>query len=130
WKANRCNNGAGLWLVHIHDDDEAEVVVNADGAVNGHEDGEPNQIRMDGRSEDIEFSEEARRDWKTEQRKQENAKSGGNPGLALAESGIIVNGKILFARAAELRNDGERSNLHERIAQKIKENGCVRRSGG
>src|SRR5215470_3300788 len=30
--------GFRLRLVHVHDDDEAEVVVNADRAVNGHED--------------------------------------------------------------------------------------------
>ena len=80
---------SALPFAHVHDDDEAEVVVGADDAVDGHHHGEPDQVRVDGGLEDVKLAEEAGRDWQAEQRKQEEAQRSGDEGLAAAEAGVV-----------------------------------------
>ena len=63
----------GARFAHVHHHDEAEVVVGADDAVDGHQHGEPDQVRIHGGLEDVELAEEAGGDRQAEQRKQERA---------------------------------------------------------
>ena len=55
------DGGGGLraGLAHVHYDDETNVVVGADNAVDGHEDGKPNEVRAHSGFEDVELAEEA-----------------------------------------------------------------------
>src|SRR5271168_115175 len=114
-------------FAHVHEHDDAQVVVGADDAVDGHEHGEPDEMRVDGGFEDIELAEEAGGDGQAEQREKIEAEGGGDEGLALRETGVVIDRKIFFAHAAELRHDREGANLHQRVAQQVKENrgiGC------
>src|SRR5580704_19284398 len=61
----------GAGFAHVHDDDEANVVVGANDAVDGHEDGEPDEVGVYGGFEDVELAEEACGDRQAEKRKQE-----------------------------------------------------------
>jgi len=64
---------------------KAQIVVGADDAVDGHEDGEPDEIGMNRHGEDVKLAEETSGDRQTEQREQKEAERSGDPGLALAE---------------------------------------------
>src|SRR5258708_37332949 len=92
-------------LGNIQDRDDAEVVIRADDAVDGHQDGEPDQVRIHGSFEDIELAEEPSRDGQAEEREQEESKGCRCHWLAMAEAGIVVERKVLFACAPELRKD-------------------------
>ena len=85
-------------------------------------------MRVDSGLENVEFAEESGGDRKSEKREQEKRKNGGHPGLALGEAGKIIELKVLFARAAELRNDGERTDFHQRVGEQIEEHRGI--SGG
>src|SRR6185437_14406808 len=109
-------------------DNETDIVVGADDAVNGHQNSEPNQVGIHGDFEDVELAEEAGGDGKSEQREQKEREQGSHPGLALAETGEVVKLEVLLTRSAILRNDGERADLHERVRQQIEKNCRVGRA--
>ena len=69
-------------------------------------------MRIHRRFENIEFAKEARGHRQPEQRKQVDAQHRRDKRLALRKSCVIVKRQILFARATQLRNDGERAQLH------------------
>ncbi len=45
-------------LAHVHDDDDAQVVVGRDAAVDEADDGKPDKIRLKRGAEDVELGEE------------------------------------------------------------------------
>src|SRR5260370_31165304 len=98
-------------LAHVHYDDETNVVVGPDDAVDGHQDGQPDEVRAHSGLEDVELAEEACGDGQAEQREQEEGEDGGGDGLALAEAGVIIETEVLFAGSTELGDDGEGAEL-------------------
>ncbi len=84
-------------------------------------------MRIHRRLKDVELPEEARCNRKPEKRKQVDAQRRRHPRLPLGESRVIIQREILFPRAAELRNDRERPQLHQRIADQIKEHRSIGR---
>src|SRR4029077_20432403 len=76
--------GFGAGFAHIHDDDQAEEVVGADDAVDGHEDGKPDEVGVYGGFEDVELAEEACGDRQAQQGEQKEGQDGRGYGLALA----------------------------------------------
>ena len=119
----------GAGLAHVHHHNHANVVVRADDAVDGHDHSQPDQMRIDGGLENIELAEEAGGYGKAEERKQEEREYGSHPGLTFAEAGEVIELEVLFARTAELRNDGERADFHERIGQQIEKHRGVGGAG-
>src|SRR5260370_41154891 len=127
-EADYSGGGLRAGLAHVHYDDETNVVVGADDAVDGHQDGQPDEVRADSGLEDVELAEEASGDGQAEQREQEEGENGGGDGLALAEAGVIIEAEVLFTGAAELGDDGEGAEFHEGVANQIEEHGRVGRS--
>ena len=108
-------------IAHVHHDDEAEVVVGADDAVDGHQNREPDQVGVDGGLEDVELAEEACGDGQAEERKQEEAQGCGDDRLATAEAGVVIEREVLFAGTAELADDCEGAEFYEGVAEEIEE---------
>src|SRR6266851_4959088 len=67
--------GGGVFarFAHVHGDDDFQIVVGADDAVDSHENGEPDQVGIYGGLEDIEFAKEACGDGQTQERKKKKA---------------------------------------------------------
>ena len=62
-------------------------------------------------------------------REQEEREDRSDHGLAFAEAREVVELEVLFAGAAELRNDRECADFYERIGQQIEKDSGVRRAG-
>jgi len=67
-------------LVHVHDDQDVQVVIRRDGAVQQTEDGQPDQVAIQGGLEDVELAEEAAGERDADQREQEDGEQGGSEG--------------------------------------------------
>src|SRR5208337_4093179 len=103
----RVGRDVAFVFAHVHHDDDTQVVVGADDAVDGHQNGQPNELGLDGRGEDVQLAEEARGDGQAEQGKQEHAQSSSNKGLARAEAREIIDVDVAFTLPAQIGNDRE-----------------------
>src|SRR5579859_6332389 len=67
------DGGAGRGLAHVHVDDDAQVVVRAEHAVEEADHGEPveSASAVDGRAEDVELAEESGRRRDASERQEE-----------------------------------------------------------
>ena len=64
---------------------------------------------MDRRLKDVKLAKEARRDRQSQEREQIEAQCCCRDWLALPQPRVVVQVEALFARAAQVRHDGERA---------------------
>ncbi len=114
-------------FAHVHHHDHAEIVVRANRGVDRHQHRQPDQLRIDGRLEHVELAEESRRDRHSQQGKQEQSHCRGGKRLPCAQTREVVQRQVPLALSADLRNNRERADLHQRITQEVKQHGRIRR---
>ena len=77
-------------FAHVHVNDDAQVVVGSDAAVEHADDGEPDQIGFYRRVKDVEFGEEAAGHRNADEREQEDRESGRQQRGSVAEAVVVV----------------------------------------
>ena len=73
WRERAQFGGGGAGLVHVDGDDDFQVVVGCNRAIDETEDGEPHQVGTERGLEHVEFSEKAARQRNAYQRKDKEA---------------------------------------------------------
>ncbi len=120
-------------LPEIHGDDDAQIIVSADHAVDRRDDHQPDDgwaergVRIECGLKREEFAEETAGRGQAQQRKQEQRETNREHRLPRAEAGVVRDFEMSFILLAEVRDDQERPDFHERIRRQIEQYGRRRR---
>src|ERR1039458_9612634 len=110
-------------FVHVHHYQDPQVVVGRHGAVQQAENGQPIQVAVQRRLEDVELAEEAAGGRDGDGGEQEDGEQGGGEGLLTAQALEIVNALEALALAGEHGDGGEGSHIHERVPSQVEHGG-------
>ena len=118
-------DGAGqfdlaLGLLHVHEDDDAEIVVDRDHGVDNTDDNEGNLAGLDGGAEDVKLGHKARGRRYACQREHEDCHGQGGQGFSKAQPLIVCNLEVLLAEFAQGDDNPEGTEIHEGISCKVK----------
>ena len=78
---------------------------------------------VDGGAENIELSQEACSGGKSGERQEKHRKASGHGGPRIRQPFVVVDLDKAFARARQIRNQNESSNIHQRVSHQVVEDG-------
>src|SRR6185437_6170747 len=83
----------------------------------------PDEVRIESGAEDVELAEESGGQRHTDQRHQEDGEQPRRERLLPGESREVADVYIFLALPREMRDHGERADVHQRVGRKIEHSG-------
>src|ERR1700677_691865 len=110
-------------LAHIHHDNDAQVVIGAQRAVQNHDYCQDNQIRIERGGQYVKLCKEAAGDRNADQRHQEECQRCRQNRRLPAETSVVLKRDVLFARSREMAEHSKRSHVHRSVCGGVEHNG-------
>src|SRR5665648_524677 len=116
--------GALRRLAEVHVPDDPQVVVGGHGAHDDSYDGQPGEVGLDDRGEEVELAPEADRRRDARERHHEHGHEDRCPGHRAAQPAHLAQRVRELAAVADPDEHAERPEVHERVGGQIEEDGA------